>query len=445
MTRDLTVGNPAKLILLFSIPLIIGSAFQQMYSFADAIIVGNIIGVHALAAVGSTGSVTFLILGFTIGACNGLGMLIARKFGAGDIKGLRRSMATSYVVAIVIALVLTVVSAPFSRNIMELLRTPPEIIDDATTYIFILLLGTIIFIIFNLQASAIRAVGDSKTPLYFLIIAVIFNIILVFIFILVLNWGVAGAAIATLIGQLASVAMCFVFIRKKFPILKLKAEDWQITPQDLKDHFRMAIPMGFSLSVIAVGALFVQYVLNDMGPMAVAGVTAGLRIEQMAIMPLASFGIAVGTFAAQNYGAGRIDRVKRGVKLSMIISVSFSIVMGMIVFFAGYAMSGLFIEGGLGEVQSYAQTFLRIGGSMYIFLALLFVYRFALQGLGKPVGVTVGAIAELVMRIFAVLVLARMVGFIGICLAGPLAWIGAAVPIVILYYVTIKKLVVHNK
>ena len=439
MTQDLTKGNPVKLIMLFSIPLILGSVFQQMYTLADAIIVGNIIGVNALAAVGSTGSITFLILGFTIGACNGLGMIAAQKFGAGDERGLRRSLATSYVVATVIALVLTVISAPLARHIMTLLRTPPEIIDDATIYIFILLMGNLIFMIFNLQASVIRAVGDSKTPLYFLIIAVTFNIALVFLFILVFNWGVAGAAIATVIGQLTSVIMCFVYIRKKFPILRLSREDWQITGRDLKDHFRMAIPMGFSLSIIAVGAIVVQYVLNDMGPLAVAGVTAAIRIEQLAVMPLASFGVAIGTFVAQNYGAGRIDRVKEGVRRCLAVTVLFSIVMGIAVFFGGYTMSGFFTGGGDPEVQRYAQIFLRVNGTMYISLGLLFVYRFSLQGLGKPIGPTIGSIAELVMRIFAALVLARMLGFIGICLAGPLAWIGAAVPMIILYYVTMKK------
>ena len=439
MTRDLTKGNPIKLILLFSIPLIIGNVFQQMYALADAIIVGNIIGVHALAAVGSTGSIIFLILGFTIGACNGLGMIAAQKFGAGDERGLRRSLATSYVVATAIGLALTALSAPFVRNILTLLRTPTEIIDDATIYLFILLIGNIIFMIFNLQASVIRAVGDSKTPLYFLIIAVVFNIALVFLFILVFNWGVAGAAIATLIGQFTSVMMCFVYIRKKFPILRLSKEDWQITARDLKDHFRMAIPMGFSLSIIAVGAIVVQYVLNGMGPMAVAGVTAALRIEQMVVMPLASFGVAIGTFVAQNYGAGRIDRVKKGVNSCVAITVAFSIAMGVIVFFGGHAMSGFFIEGGSVEVQRYAQIFLRINGTMYIFLALLLVYRFALQGLGKPIGPTIGSVAELVMRIFAALVLARMMGFIGICLAGPLAWIGSAIPLVVLYYIIVKK------
>ena len=439
MTRDLTKGNPVKLIMLFSIPLIIGNVFQQMYALADAIIVGNIIGVHALAAVGSTGSVIFLILGFTIGAGNGLGIIAAQKFGAGDEKGLRRSLATSYVVATVIALVLTALSAPFTRIILTLLRTPAEIIDNATVYLFILLMGNLIFMIFNLQASVIRAVGDSKTPLYFLIIAVMFNIALVFLFILVFNWGVAGAAIATLIGQLTSVIMCFVYIRKKFPVLRLSREDWQITGRDLIDHFRMAIPMGFSLSIIAVGAIIVQYVLNDMGPMAVAGVTAALRIEQMAVMPLASFGVAIGTFVAQNYGAGRMDRVKEGVSRCIATAVIFSIVMGVIMFFGGYTMSGFFTGGGSQEVQRYAQMFLRIGGTMYVSLALLFVYRFALQGLGKPIGPTIGSIAELVMRIFAALILARMFGFIGIGLAGPLAWIGAAVPMAILYYVTMKK------
>ena len=439
MTKNMTQGNPVKLILLFSVPLIIGNIVQQLYSFADAIILGNVIGVHALAAIGSVGSITFLIIGFTIGACTGLGMIVAQRFGAGDEKGLRRSIATSYLVGSFIALILTLISAPLSRNIMVLLRTPSEIIDYGTIYLFILMLGNIIFMIFNLQASIIRAVGDSKTPLYFLIVAVIFNIGLVFLFILVFNWGVASAAVATLIGQVASVIMCFVYIRKKFPVLRLKREDWKITSKELMEHIRMAVPMGFSLSIIAVGAIVVQYVLNDMGHIAVAGVTAAMRIDQMAVMPLASLGMAVGTYVAQNYGAGRMDRVKKGVNQGLIIAVGFSVLVGVLLFFGGYAMSGLFVSGETGEVQRYAQIYLRINGTMYIFLGLLFVYRFTLQGLGKAIAPTVGSIGELVMRVFAALVLARFFGFVGLCWANPLAWIGAALPLGILYYGIIKR------
>lgn len=440
MTLSLTKGNPAKLILLFSIPLIIGNVVQQIYALADAIILGNVIGVHALAAVGSTGSITFLIFGFTIGACTGLGMLVAQRFGADDEKGMRRSVATSYVVAAIIAITLTAISAPFARNIMVLLRTPPEIIDYASVYIFILLLGNIIVMTFNLQAGIIRAVGDSKTPLYFLIIAVIFNIALVFLFVLAFNWGVPGAAIATLIGQFSSVVMCFVYMRKKFPVLRLSREDWKITGKDLSEHFRMAIPMGLSLSIVAVGAIVVQYVLNDLGHIAVAGVTAGMRIDTFAILPLSSFGTALGTFVAQNYGAGRIDRVKKGVTQCIIIVVGFSFVIGAIIFFGGYTMSGFFVGGDSHEVQRYAQTYLRINGAMYFVLALLLVYRLSLQGLGKAFAPAVGSVAELVMRIFAALVLSRTFGFVGICWANPLAWVGSVIPLGILYYTAIRKL-----
>jgi putative MATE family efflux protein len=439
MTLSLTKGNPAKLIFLFSIPLIIGNVVQQIYSLADAIILGNVIGVHALAAVGSTGSITFLIFGFTIGACTGLGMLVAQRFGANDEKGMRRSVAASYVVAVIIALALTIISAPFARNIMVLLRTPTEVIDYASVYIFILLLGNIIVMMFNLQASIIRAVGDSKTPLYFLVIAVTFNIALVFLFVLGLNLGVAGAAIATVIGQLSSVIMCFVYIRKRFPVLRLTREDWRITGKDLLEHFRMAIPMGLSLSIVAVGFIVVQYVLNDLGHIAVAGVTAAMRIDTIAVMPLSSFGVALGTFVAQNYGAGRIDRVKKGVTQCIMIVVGFSFVMGTIIFFGGYTMSGFFVGGDSEEVQRYAQTYLRINGAMYFVLSLLFVYRLSLQGLGKALAPAVGSIAELVMRIFAALILSRIFGFVGICWANPLAWVGATIPLGILYYTTIKN------
>jgi putative MATE family efflux protein len=325
-------------------------------------------------------------------------------------------------------------------NILVLMRTPPEIIEDAHAFILVLLIGSTVLMLLNVQASIIRAVGDSKTPLYFMMVAVGFNIILALLFILVFEWGVIGASIGTVIGQLISVAVCFVYINKKYPVLRVTKEDWKITKRDVWEHFRLAIPMGLSVSIIAVGSIVVQLVLNGMGPIAVAGVTVAMRIDHIALMPLNSFGIAIGTYVAQNYGAGKFDRVRSGVFQRVIISIIFSAIIGGIVFFGGYTMAGFFVENGIEEVQSYAQLFLRINGSMYFILGLLFIYRFALQGLGKAIAPTVGSFGELIMRVFAAFVLASSFGFVGIAWANPLAWAGAAIPLGVLYYVAIRKI-----
>jgi len=442
MTQDLTKGNPTKLILIFVLPLILANVFQQLHGLVDAFIIGNNLGVGPLAAVGSTGGIVFLIFGFGMGASNGLGIVTAQKFGSGNMKALRRSVATSIVVGTAIALALTSISVPFARLFLELQRTPVEIIDEAYTFLIILMSGTIIGVFFNLIASLIRALGDSKTPLYIMIVAVVTNLVLLYVFVVLLGMGVGAAATASLIGQFISVMLGAIYIRKKLPIIRLTAEDWKITKHDIIEHSRAALPMGASTSVIAVGVIVVQYALNGLGHVAVAAFTAAARIDHVAMMPLNSFGAAMGTYVAQNYGAGRIDRVKEGVLKCTIIAVAFSVVFGAIKFIFGYTFAGFFVSGDVyaSEVQHYAQIFLRVNGSMYAILAVLLIVRFSLQGLGKNFAPALSSVLELIMRVFAALVLARSLGFFGICLSNPLAWLGAAIPLVIIYFTTIKKM-----
>ena len=442
MTRDLTKGKPTKLILVFVFPLIIANLFQQLHGLAEAFIVGNNLGVSSLAAIGSTGGVIFLIFGFGMGASSGLGIVTAQKFGSGNYEALRRSVATSIVLGVIISIGLTAISAPFAKSILQFLRTPEEIIEEAHIFLTIMLLGTIIAVFFNLIASIIRALGDSKTPLYIMVIAVVVNIALLYVFVLNLEMGAGAAAVAVLISQFLSVVIGTIYIRKKIPILELSSKDWKVTISDLKEHARAAIPMGFSLSVIAIGTILVQFVLNGLGHIPVAAFTTALRIDQVAVMPLNSFGVAMGTYVAQNYGAGKLHRVKEGVLKCSFIAIAFSIVIGVINFVYGYTFTGFIVgaDAYASEVQRYAQVFLRINGALYIFLAFVFIFRFSLQGLGKNFAPALSAVIESVMRVFAAFVLARGLGFVGICLSNPLAWIGAALPLMVIYFVTIKKM-----
>ncbi|MGF6991544.1 putative MATE family efflux protein [Lachnospiraceae bacterium PM6-15] len=445
MTKDLTKGFPAKLIVSFTIPLLIGNIFQQFYSMADTLIVGRTIGVDALAGVGSTGSLSFLILGFAIGVTTGLSIIIAQRFGAKDEKGLRRSYATCLVISLVLGVVLTVLAVVFSRQILVLMQTPEEIIDHAYAYIIVIFAGTIANIMFNLFSNVIRALGDSKTPLYFLIFACILNIGLDFLFILFFHMGVAGAGFATIISQALSALLCLQYIKKKLPILKLTREDFRITGWDVKQHARVAFPMGFQMSIIAIGAVLLQFVLNGLGATAVAGFTAAQKVDQVATLPMNSFGATMSTYAAQNYGAGKIDRIKKGVFQCTLISLSFSIVTGAINFFFGHNLAGFFVSENAGQVLSYAQTYLQINGAMYWALALLFIYRFTLQGLGESVIPTVAGIMELIMRAGAALFLVAPLGFTGVSMASPLAWVGASIPLAIGYFMTIKRLETNQK
>lgn len=440
MTKKMTEGRPWKLIVMFTIPLLIGNIFQQLYSMVDTLIVGRTLGVHALAAVGCTGSISFLILGFAMGVSAGLAIITAQRFGAKDEAGVRKSVAAGAWISLAVTVVLTVVSVPLARNILELMRTPAEIIDSAYEYIVIIFWGIIASMLFNFLSNIIRALGDSKTPLFFLIIACILNIVLDFALIMGAEMGVAGAAWATIIAQMASALMCLWYIKKKLPILHLKKDDWKVSGWDIGQHFKVAMPMGFQMSIIAIGAVVLQFVLNGLGSIAVAAFSAAQRIDQIAAQPMNSFGTTMATYAAQNYGAGKIDRIKQGVFQCSLISVGFSIVMALVNIFAGYQLAGLFVGSGETGVQSMAQTYLQINGVMYFVLALLFIYRFTLQGLGKGFMPTVAGIMELVMRTFAAIFLTASIGFAGACWASPLAWIGACIPLAAAYFMTMRKL-----
>lgn len=438
MTKKMTEGSPAKLIVMFTIPLLIGNIFQQLYSMVDALIVGRILGVNALAAVGCTGSISFLILGFAMGVSGGLAIITAQRFGARDEKGVRRSVAAGAWISIAVTVVLTAVSVPFARQILQLMNTPPEILEGAYEYIVVIFAGIFTSMLFNFLSNIIRALGDSRTPLLFLIIACMINIVLDFALIIWGNMGVAGAAWATVIAQMASAVMCLVYIKKKLPILHLTKDDWRVSVWDVKQHARISIPMGFQMSIIAIGAVVLQFVLNGLGSVAVAAFSAAQKIDQIATQPMNSFGTTMATYAAQNYGAGKVDRIKKGVLQCCIISVSLSVVTGILNFFAGYQLAGIFVEES--AVQSMAQTYLQINGAMYFVLALLFIFRFTLQGLGQGFMPTVAGVMELVMRTFAAIFLTSLIGFAGACWASPLAWIGACIPLIGAYIVTMKKL-----
>lgn len=440
MTKNLTVGNPAILILSFAAPLFAGNLFQQCYNMADTIIVGRTIGVEALAAVGCTGSINFLILGFVIGFTQGASIITSQRFGAGDASGVRRSFAVSILLGVGLTLVLMLISMLSALPLLRLLQTPPEILDGAYSYIVVIYGGIGAAILFNLCSNVMRAMGDSRTPLIFLVIACIINIILDFLFILIFHTGVAGAAYATVIAQLLAGLLCIPVLIKKIPLLRITQEDWRgITGAELLTHIKGALPMGFQMSIIAIGIVTVQFALNQLGISAVAAYTASQKIDQFATMPMASFGAAMTTYAAQNYGARKIDRIRKGLIQCSLMSCAFSFLMGLFYFFAGHHLAALFI-GREPETLALAHRYLQINGSFYLFLACLFIFRQTLQGLGNSLVPTIAGIMELLMRTFAAIILSAHFGFIGICFAGPLAYIGACIPLTSAIIFTIKKL-----
>lgn len=440
MTKTLTSGNPAKLIFLFTIPLLIGNLFQQFYNMADTLIVGRTLGVEALAAVGCTGGLMFFILGFVIGFTAGLAIITAQRFGAGRRRAVRRSFAVCIVLSSVMTVLLTAVSVVFARPVLELLQTPPEILDAAHAYIIVISWGIGAAMLFNLLSNVLRALGDSRTPLYFLVLACVLNIALDLALILRFGMGPAGAAVATVASQLVAGLCCAAYVFKKFPILRLTRADWNISRRYLWAHIRVALPMGFQASIIAMGAILVQFALNRLGAQSVAAFSAAQKIDMVATLPMMSFGITMATYVAQNYGARNLARIRQGVLQCNLMSVGFSIAVAAVNIAWGPELIRLFVGDGEKEVVSLAQTYLNINASMYWVLALLFVFRYTLQGLGQSIVPTFAGVMELCMRALAAIILARYLGFTGASMASPAAWIGSCVPLAIAYYFTSRKM-----
>ena len=443
MTKNLTEGDPARLIFFFALPLVAGNMMQQLYAFIDTLIVGRFLGVNALAAVGCTGSLMFLTLGFIMGFCTGVTIYTGQRFGAGDAQGVRRSVAACVVLGILAVLTLTAIILPLTRSLLLLMETPAEIIDGAQDFISIVFAGLTIFLVLYLQNCLIRSLGDSTTPTIFLAVTLAINVALEPVAILVLGWGIPGAALATVFSQAIGAVLFFVYIWRRVPALHTRWTDWKPDRVVLMAHLRMGLPMAFQASVIAFGAIILQVALNNLGAIPVAAYAATQKIDAVAVMPMLSFGYAMAAYTAQNYGAQKYERIRMGVRACLKMSMAFAVGIGALLIAFGSHVLALFVgadAAGAEEVIAYGETFLLVNGSTYVILALLLVYRNVLQGLGQSVIPTIAGAMELLMRAAAAIFLCTYLGFFGACLANPLAWIGAAVPVVLAYLWTEKIL-----
>lgn len=451
MIKDLTKGAPLKLILLFSLPLLIGNIFQQLYNLADIVIVGRTLGVNALAAVGAVAPLFFLIMFAVVGLNNGFAVITAQRFGAGDENGVRRSVVISTILSTLFTAVFSVIFFFLMKPILLLMNVPSEIFHDAYWYIQICVIGLVTVNFYNLLASVVRALGDSKTPLYFLILASVLNIFLALLFILKFGLGVPGSAIAVVLSQGFSVILCILYIKKRFPILHLKKSDWTFRKENRKEdieyiieHLKIGLPMARQFSVLGIGILIIQSVCNTFGTDVIAAFTAALRIEQIATMPMISFGVAVSVFVAQNFGAKNISRVRQGVIKTSIINLLLSLVMALVMRHWGSGIVGLFIGSEKTSVIKIAHDYLFVSTIFYFFLGQIFIFRNALQGIGKPLIPLTSSLAELMIRSFAAVYLAVEFGYWGIFYAGPIAWITASVIVATGYYINIKK-IIHQR
>ncbi|MFD1440062.1 MATE family efflux transporter [Lacticaseibacillus hegangensis] len=437
---SLTKGNPIKQIFFFTIPLLIGNIFQQLYNFMDALIVGRTIGKDALAAVGATGSVSFLILGFAEGLTAGLSVLTAQAYGARDDQGVRKSFAASIWVCGLMALVFTIVTVVLTRPILVLMQTPPDILNDAVSFLRVIFYGILASMAFNLLSNMMRALGDSRTPLIFLIIATLINIVLEFLFILLFHWGVSGAAWATVIAQAVSAVMCAIHIKLRMPLLNVSKSNLRFDWSQVKRHLIISLPTGFSMSIIAIGTIILQVMLNTLGTNAVAAYSAAGRIDQLATMPASSFGVTMATYAAQNLGAKEYGRIRRGVHQTLLLNVGISAVLGALIIIFSKPLINLFLGPNQPVVTALAQTYFHYNASMYWLLAILYTIRNLLQGLGQTLIPTIAGFFELAMRSFAGIVLVAHLGFAGASMANPLAWMGSVFVLLGMYIRTMRRI-----
>lgn len=438
MQKDMTAGNPTKIILDFTFPIFIGNVFQQFYNMADTVIVGKFVGTKALAAVGSTGTIMFLILGFVLGMTAGFTVLTAQKFGAGDMKAMRQTVGGAAVLSILVTIVLTAGSMLFMKPLLHFMHTPADIFDDAYSYIMIICAGIAAQMLYNLLASVLRALGNSKVPLYFLILSALLNIVLDLVLIIVFHIGAPGAAYATVISQGVSGVLCLVYIVKKIPVLHLEREDWKPKVHLLKIQLGIGIPMALQYSITAIGTMMVQTSLNLLGSGLVAAFTAASKIEQVVTQAYVALGTTMATYCAQNIGAGKIQRIRSGFRSATIMSFVYAVISGILIMTVGKYMTYLFVSGDVAEIMASVDIYLKCVGIFFIPLAVVNLYRNGIQGMGYGILPMMAGVAELVGRGIVAVIAAGKRSYVGVCLASPIAWIFAAALLIVMYFYIMK-------
>ena len=425
-TTDLTVGKPLFQILRFALPLVLGTLFQQLYSFADTVIVGRCLGTDALGAAGTTYSLNFLILGFVQGACVGFGIPVAETFGAKDKGGLRKYLFNGALLCVVLSVVFTLFTTLMAGPLLQLIHTPEELYADAVLYIRIIFLGIPATVLYNYASSVLRAMGDSQHPFYFLLAASVLNIGLDYLLIVSMGMGVDGAALATVLSQLLSGGLCaFWFFTRtaKQEELTFRGQSSLLSAGHCKRLAYIGFPMGFEYSVSAIGAVIMQDAINLLGSTAVAAQTAGEKIRQMFTLPMESVGMAMATYVGQNHGAHRTDRIKQGIKDGCMIQLTYCVAAWVVIFFVKPYAVGLVLGDADPAVTAGAIQYLAIMSMLFCFHGLLMIFRNTLQGLGYSVQAIISGVGELIGRSLGGLLAVKTgLGYVGICLSNPFAW-----------------------
>lgn len=424
-SKDMTVGAILPLLFNFTMPLLLGNLLQQTYSLVDAAIVGKFLGINALASVGASTSVVFLILGFCNGCCGGFGIPVAQKFGAHDYRTMRRLVAVSLKLAGIMSVAITLATCLLCSFILKWMQTPANIFEDAYYYLLITFIGIPCTFYYNLLSSILRALGDSKTPFWFLLFSTVLNILLDLLCIVVLKWGVAGAAIATVFSQEVSAVLCYFYMYRKFEILRTTPADRRFRPELARQLIYIGAPMGLQFSITAIGSIMLQSSNNALGTACVAAFTAAMRIKMFFLCMLESLGIAMATYCGQNYGAGKPLRIWQGVKVASGMMVVYVLFVNLILWTSSEKFALLFVDPAETEIIADTALFLHVSASFFPVLGLLCILRYSIQGAGYTRLAMFSGVSEMIARILVSLVAVPMWGFWAVCFGDPTAWVFA--------------------
>lgn len=438
--KEMTSGPSLPLILSFTFPLLLGNVLQQTYSLVDAAIVGRFLGINALASVGASTSVVFLILGFCNGCCGGFSIPVAQKFGAHDYVTMRRYVSVSLKLTAVMSVAVAIVTSLLCGFILRTMQTPENIFDGAYIYLLITFIGVPCTFFYNLLSCIIRALGDSKTPFWFLLLSTVLNIVLDLFCILVLGWGVAGAGIATVFSQGLSAVLCYIYMRRKFDILKTEPEDRRFRKDLAKQLLSIGVPMGLQFSITAIGSIMLQSANNALGTACVAAFTAAMRIKMFVMCPLDALGMAMATYSGQNYGAGKPERIWMGIKSATLMMVVYSVVIAIIMWILADKFALLFISPDETEIMKDTVYFLHLNTMFFVLLGLLSILRYSIQGVGYTRLSMFSGVAEMVARVLVSLFLVPALKFQGVCLGDPTAWLFANLFLVPAFFYVYKQL-----
>ena len=446
MAKDMTSGSPIKHIIGFAVPVFLGSIFQQFYNIVDTMIVGRFVGVNALAAVGSTSSIMFCVQGIATGLTTGFGVLISQAFGAKNEKGLRHNVSMSTYLTVIISILVTTILLIVNKPLLHTMNTPEEIFGGASTYLRIIFAGFCATMGYNLFAAILRAIGDSKTPLYFLILSSVLNIILDLVFVITFRMGVAGVAYATVVSQVVSAVLCFLYMKRKYPqVMRAEADEKRFSMGSAGKLMGMGVPMALQFSITALGTMIVQSTLNLLGETAIAAYAAAQKLQGIVGQPYVALGSAMATYSGQNAGAGDFKRIRDGFKkcmLLLVITVAITFVLARTL---GGAATMLFVDQAETEVIRLSEQYFSIATWFYLPLASIFIFRNALQGIGFGVDAMIGGVFELAARALLIKIIGTGFGYAGICFCDPAAWVAALIPLIPLYYYRMKQAEMRRK